>query len=130
LVQFSKEQLSNGVAAGLWTFTPARSGVSFAHWNPTAEGTKLGLPFIVDDKRNGQLIGKLKPGFSVSVKVTGLAADASGAPGRIRVEATVKAKIAHPCFSTGLPFSTENGQVSAPIGFTFVLFDDGWRAVR
>ncbi|MCX6897677.1 MAG: hypothetical protein NT105_03165 [Verrucomicrobia bacterium] len=132
-VQFSREQMSSGVTAGLWTFKPAHDGgplnSTYAFWEPTAEGKKLGLDFMVDQVGNGQPVGRLKPGFSVSVRVTGLSADASGAAGRSHVEATVAAKIAHPCFSTGVPFWV-NGKVDVPIGFTFALFDDGWRVVR
>jgi hypothetical protein len=86
------------------------------------KGAELGLRMV------NQPVGMLEPGFSVSVTVTGVAADAD-CTHRSHVEATVAAKIAHSCFSTGVLFWA-NEKVGEPIKFTFAQFDDGWRVVR
>lgn len=120
-IRFSNDQVSCGVAARLWDFHPAvYAGPLYstrAYWEPTTEGQRLGLAHMVDDPS-----ARLGPGFRVSVTVTGIAAEGEGSA-RAVVEATVLAKIAHHCFTTGVPF--EDGRVK----IVFARFDDGWRVV-
>jgi len=125
-VVFTEEQLACGVTAGLWTYDPPVDGGRFqvvGSWKTTSEGNKLWLGEVID-RRPGQLVGGLKPGFPISATVTGVAADAGG-ENRRRVEATVAAKIGHPCFPTPLSFIG-----AARMDFAFALFDDGWRVVQ
>jgi hypothetical protein len=125
-VEFSNEQVSCGVSAGLWESKTAGSKVGFDYWGTTPAGTTLGLGKVVDEA--GHLTGQLKKGFSVSASVTSIVADPK-ISGRARVEATVAAKLSHQCFSTGLPFLQRKG---APSISSYVLgrLADGWHVVQ
>jgi hypothetical protein len=126
LVEFSNEQVSCGVSAGLWESKTAGSKVGFDYWGETPAGSTLGLGKVVDE--GGRLTGQVKRGFSVSAVVTSIVADPK-ISGRSRVEANVAAKISHPCFSTGLPFLQRKGTPSIS-AYVLGRLDDGWHVVR
>lgn len=107
-VVVSSEQLSCGVANGLWDFYPG-SHNSYQNWDETAQGRQLGLGRVIDAGSESQFVMELRSGFRVSVNVTGIAAAPTGGSDRKQIVATLAAQIAHPCFSSGLPFGKRGG---------------------
>lgn len=120
-----REQMDCGVNAGLWTFDPGSVGIR-ASWDPTAKGKQqLGLGHVTDFRAERLSVFRWA-GFPVKASITGIATDAAG--GRSHAEASLFAKIDHPCFADGLPFAADaRGTVDGAKTVAFALFDDGWR---